>query len=191
MKIYKYENYDQYVSEQTRANKLKLASVWVQKGTMDQIKQRVSNPKAIICHGTRNGSEQNYFNQVYGDIEIIGTEISETAEQFNMTVQHDFHEQKEEWVDHFDILYSNSFDHSYDPWKCIKTWGDQLKAGGWAFLEMSNHPEINKSKSTDPLQIESRKEIMDILKHGGLEYTDEFNNQSHGFNCTIYVARKK
>ena len=191
MKIYKYENYDQYVSEQTRANKLKLASVWVQKSTMDQIKQRVSNPKAIICHGTRNGSEQNYFNQVYGDIEIIGTEISETAEQFNMTVQHDFHEQKEEWVDHFDILYSNSFDHSYDPWKCIKTWGDQLKTGGWAFLEMSSHPEINKSKSTDPLQIESRKEIMDILKHGGLEYTDEFNNQSHGFNCTIYVARKK
>ena len=106
MKIYKYENYDEYVSEQTRANKLKLASVWVQKSTMDQIKQRVSNPKAIICHGTRNGSEQNYFNQVYGDIEIIGTEISETAEQFNMTVQHDFHEQKEEWVEHFDILYS-------------------------------------------------------------------------------------
>ena len=30
-----------------------------------------------------------------------------------------------------------------------------------------------------------------ILKHGGLEYTDEFNNQSHGFNCTIYIARKK
>ena len=179
------------MSEQTRANKLKLASVWVQKGTMDQIAQRVKNPKAIICHGTRNGSEQNYFNKVYGDIEIIGTEISETADQFNMTVQHDFHEQKEEWVEHFDILYSNSFDHSYDPWKCIKTWGNQLKPGGWAFLEMSSHPEINKSKSTDPLQIENRKEIMDILNHGGLEYTDEFNNQSHGFNCTIYIARKK
>ena len=191
MKIYKYENYEEYVSEQTRANKLKLTNVWVQKNTMDQIKQRVSNPKAIICHGTRNAKEQQYLQEIYGDIEIIGTEISETATQFDMTIQHDFHEQKEEWVDHFDILYSNSFDHSYDPWKCIKTWGEQLKTGGWAFLEMSSHPEVNRSKSTDPLQIESVNEVMDLLTHGRLEYTDEFNNQSNGFDCTIYIARKK
>ena len=191
MKLYEYENYEEYVSEQTRANKLKLTNVWVQKNTMDQIKQRVSNPKAIICHGTRNAKEQQYLQEIYGDIEIIGTEISETATQFDMTIQHDFHEQKEEWVDHFDILYSNSFDHSYDPWKCIKTWGDQLKTGGWAFLEMSSNPEVNRSKSTDPLQIESVNEVMDLLTHGGLEYTDEFNNQSNGFDCTIYIARKK
>tara|TARA_B100001094_G_scaffold216028_1_gene210156 strand:+ start:480 stop:1055 length:576 start_codon:yes stop_codon:yes gene_type:complete len=191
MKLYEYENYEEYVSEQTRANKLKLTNVWVQKNTMDQIKQRVSNPKAIICHGTRNAKEQQYLQEIYGDIEIIGTEISETATQFDMTIQHDFHEQKEEWVDHFDILYSNSFDHSYDPWKCIKTWGEQLKTGGWAFLEMSSHPEVNRSKSTDPLQIESINEVMDFLTHGGLEYTDEFNNQSNGFDCTIYIARKK
>ena len=189
MKIYKYQTYDEYVDEQTRANKLKLSHIWVQKATMDQIKQRVLNPKAIICHGTRNGTEQSYLKQIYGDIEIIGTEISETAEQFNMTVQHDFHEQKEEWIEHFDILYSNSFDHSYDPWKCIKTWSEQLKPGGWAFLEIATHPDVNKMKSTDPLQIDSRQEVMDILKHGGLEYTDEFIGGR--FNCTIYIARKK
>ena len=63
MKIYEYKNYDEYVDEQTKANKVKLASVWVQKSTLDQIAQRVLYPKAIICHGTRNGSEQNYFQQ--------------------------------------------------------------------------------------------------------------------------------
>ena len=108
-----------------------------------------------------------------------------------MTVQHDFHEQKKEWVDHFDILYSNSFDHSYDPWKCIKTWGDQLKQGGWAFLEMSTDRKINVSRPSDPLKIESTKEVMDLLEHGGLECIDEFYNQTHGVNCTIYAARKK
>ena len=56
---------------------------------------------------------------------------------------------------------------------------------------MSSHPEVNRSKSTDPLQIESINEVMDFLTHGGLEYTDEFNNQSNGFDCTIYIARKK
>ena len=114
MKLYEYENYEEYVSEQTRANKLKLKNVWVQKDTMNQIKQRVSNPKSIICHGTRNAKEQQYLQEIYGDIEIIGTEISETATQFDMTIQHDFHEQKEEWINHFDILYSNSFDHMND-----------------------------------------------------------------------------
>ena len=64
MKIYEYKNYDEYVAEQTRANKLKLGNVWVQKGTIDQIKQRVTNPKAVICHGTRNAMEQNYFQQI-------------------------------------------------------------------------------------------------------------------------------
>ena len=192
MKIYEYKNYDEYVDEQTKANKVKLASIWVQKSTIDQIAQRVLYPKAIMCHGTRNGSEQNYFQQIYGEnVEIIGTEISETATQFNMPVQHDFHEQKQEWVDHFDILYSNSFDHSYDPWKCIKTWGDQLKQGGWAFLEMSTDRKINVSRPSDPLKIESTKEVMDLLEHGGLECIDEFYNQTHGVNCTIYAARKK
>ena len=156
---------------------------------MDQIKQRVSNPQAIICHGTRNGTEQNYLKQIYGDIEIIGTEISETATQFPMTVQHDFHEQREEWIEHFDALYSNSFDHAYDPWKCIKTWGDQLKKGGMAFIEIASDPDVNRSKSTDPLQIDNEKEVMDLLEHGGLEYVDRFY-VGRG-KCTVYIARKK
>ena len=189
MKIYEYKNYEEYVSEQTRANKVKLANVWVQKGTLDQIAQRVLHPRAIICHGTRNAAEQNFLKQIYGDIEIIGTEISETATQFPMTVQHDFHEQREEWIEHFDALYSNSFDHAYDPWKCIKTWGDQLKKGGMAFLEIASDPDVNRSKSTDPLQIDNEKEVMDLLEHGDLEYVDRFY-VGRG-KCTVYIARKK
>ena len=41
MKIYEYKNYDEYVDEQTKANKVKLASVWVQKSTLDKIASRV------------------------------------------------------------------------------------------------------------------------------------------------------
>ena len=48
MKIYEYKNYDEYVAEQTRANKLKLGNVWVQKGTIDQIKQRVPKPNVML-----------------------------------------------------------------------------------------------------------------------------------------------
>ena len=189
MKIYEYNSYDEYVSEQTRANKIKLKNVWVDKSTIRQIADRVKNPKSIICHGTRNAAEQRFLKAEYPDAEIIGTEISETATQFEMTVQHDFHEQKEEWVGKFDILYSNSFDHAYDPWKCIRNWGDQLAPGGWMFLEIASDPDVNRSKSTDPLQIDSEQEVMDLLEHARVKYVNRFHN-SKG-SCTIYIARKE
>ena len=37
MKIYKYKNYEEYVSEQTRANVKKLNAVWVRKDVIDKI----------------------------------------------------------------------------------------------------------------------------------------------------------
>ena len=108
MKLYEYKDYDEYVSEQNRANALKIKHVWVDRSTISQIAETVDEASAIICHGTRNAAEQRYLKEYYPTAEIIGTEISDTADQFEMTVQHDFHEQKDEWVGKFDILYSNS-----------------------------------------------------------------------------------
>jgi hypothetical protein len=47
----------------------------------------------------------------------MGTEISDTAGQFPYTIQWDFHKTKAEWIDATDFIYSNCFDHSYDPQK--------------------------------------------------------------------------
>ncbi len=187
MKLYEYKDYDEYVSEQNRANALKIKHVWVDRSTISQIAETVDEASAIICHGTRNAAEQRYLKEYYPTAEIIGTEISDTADQFEMTVQHDFHEQKDEWVGKFDILYSNSFDHAYDPWKCIRSWGDQLAPGGMMFLEISSDPQVNRSKSTDPLQIDSETEVMNFLKHAGVKYVNSFRNSKA---CTIYMARK-
>lgn len=191
MKIYEYENYNEYVSEQIRANKKKLNLVWADEKTIDKIANVVKNPKAIICHGTRNAAEQKMFKKKYPNAEIIGTEISDTATQFEMTVQHDFHEQKDEWVEKFDIVYSNAFDHAFDPWKCIKTWSDQLSLEGYMFLELALDPADNKSRSTDPLQIDNEQEIMDLLNHAQLDYCHKFNKVDGKDNCVVYVSKKK
>jgi len=152
MKLYEYKDHNDYVNEQTRANVSKLHKVWVSKQTIIIIKSLVNYAANIMCHGTRNGAEQKYFKEEYPQADIIGTEISYTATTFPMTLQHDFHDDKEEWFDKFDIVYSNSFDHSYDPIKSLGAWKKQINDEGRIFIELMTGDD-QKSKSTDPLEI--------------------------------------
>ena len=101
MKIYKYSNHEEYIDIQTKANIRKLNNVWVDKETISKIYEMVPIAAFILCHGTRNAAEQKYFKHFYPYAEIIGTEISHTASKFEMTIQHDFHEIKEEWINKF------------------------------------------------------------------------------------------
>lgn len=89
-----------------------------------------------ICHGTRQGKEQMWFRRELG-CDVLGTEISDTALDYPNTIQWDFHNKKAEWVEAADFIYSNSFDHSYDPERCINCWVDCLKVGGFIILEHS------------------------------------------------------
>jgi hypothetical protein len=40
-----------------------------------------------------------------------------------------------DWLAKVDFIYSNSFDHSYDPEKCLNTWIDSLRIGGLCILD--------------------------------------------------------
>jgi hypothetical protein len=170
MKLYNYKDHDEYIREQTRANVIKLNKVWVNKKTIALIKSKVNYATNILCHGTRNAAEQKLFLEQYPDANIIGTEISHTASDFIMTVQHDFHEVNYEWLDKFDIVYSNSFDHSYDPNKSLSAWKDQLNQSGSLFIELMTGDD-QKSKSTDPLEI-NEKEFKDLSTSLGLNVVD-------------------
>lgn len=170
MKLYSYKDHDEYIREQTRANVIKLNSVWVNNKTISLIKSKVNYATNILCHGTRNAAEQKLFLEQYPDADIIGTEISHTAADFDMTVQHDFHEVKYEWLSKFDIVYSNSFDHSYDPNKSLSAWKDQLNFSGSLFIELMTGDD-QKSKSTDPLEI-NEEEFKDLSSSIGLIVAD-------------------
>ena len=75
-----------------------------------------------------------YPNYVQAWIEVIGTEISEVADRFEHVIRWDFHEVKDEWVDAVDFIYSNSWDHSYDPKRLLTAWMSCLRKGGRLFL---------------------------------------------------------
>jgi hypothetical protein len=146
-------DYEQYRRMQEEGNKRKLDWVAVKEGNIkflaDYIRQHVPAPKFGICHGTRRGKEQEWFRKYLG-CEVIGTEISETATQFPHTIQWDFHEVKPEWRDAVDFIYSNSFDHTYDPDKCLNAWMSCLKPGGLCLLEYAGAQSQRAANMLDP-----------------------------------------
>lgn len=169
MKIYQYESYEEYVKAQTDANKRKINKVWVQEDVLKLLKKYKKKANIILCHGTRNAAEQKILKDLYPDAKtILGTEISETANQFPDTIQHDFHNELPEYTGKCDIIYSNSFDHSFDPELCLRVWRDQLNARGKMFLEIMIGAE-NKSKLSDPLEIKEH-ELKSLAENLGMKF---------------------
>lgn len=142
---------ERYRQVQTAGNKEKLGQVWAIEENIaflaDYITSHIGPVKFGLCHGTRQGKEQEWFRK-YLHCDVLGTEISDTAEQFPNTIHWDFHEAKPEWIGTVDFIYSNSFDHSHDPEDCLKTWMSCLKKGGLCILEHSDASET--STELDP-----------------------------------------
>ena len=156
-KVYKYDSYEDYVEWQTKTNKSKLKWVFASQVVINKLCDLKPGAKNILCHGTRNGAEQRWFSERFPNAYVIGSEISETATQFDMTVQHDFMEPKKEWVGKFDIVYSNSYDHTIRPKETLQVWKDQLVKGGHLFLEYS--AAQSECTPQDPLKAKTREVI--------------------------------
>jgi hypothetical protein len=189
MKIYQYRDYNDYVEAQTEANRVKLHRVYVSRSSIESVIARRPTAASIICHGTRNGAEQRYFRELLPTARILGTEISDTATQFEMTVQWDFHDANPDWLQSFDIVYSNSFDHAMDPLRALSTWRDQLTGTGTIFLEHSPHVQ---SRRWDPLEIDSTT-LEDLISQSHLRVLESYSssNAAKTISTIMYVLEKK
>jgi hypothetical protein len=160
IKIHSYKNYQEYKQTQIYFNKQKIDKVWADKDTLkiisDFLKQNIeSNAIKGLCHGSRNGFEQNFFNKEISGAKVIGTDISETAKDFKDSFIHDFHEEKKDWINNFDFVYSNSLDQSYDPKKALKTWLNQIKKERFIIIEHSDQHGVVASGKMDPFGVEA------------------------------------
>lgn len=146
-------DYERYLYVQQRGNKGKINNVWVIEENVaflaNYIRTRVGSPQFGICHGTRRGKEQEWFRKYLG-CDVLGTEISDTALTFPHTIQWDFHEVRPEWIGAADFIYSNSFDHSYNPEKCLNAWMSCLRPGGVVIIEHSSLHEPEGASELDP-----------------------------------------
>lgn len=147
-------DYAKYKDVQTRGNHNKLNLVNAQKEDVEflsrYIRNRISTPTKGICHGTRRGLEQQWFLESLVGAEVIGTEIADTATDFPNTVQWDFHDDNPEWHGKFDFIYTNSFDHAYDPKKALDNWMRTLKPSGLCIIEHSLQQTPAATSELDP-----------------------------------------
>jgi hypothetical protein len=146
MKQHRFRNDKEYKDTQIRRNKNKLGYTWVDNETINlissHIKEHIEKIKFGICHGTRRGNEQKWFQENLGVV-VIGTEISPTAAEFPCTIQWDFHDVKDEWLDAVDFIYSNSFDHTKNHKHCLDQWMSCIrKPDGICYIEWTEKHDI-------------------------------------------------
>jgi len=188
MKIFDHQNYDEYVKAQIEKNEKKTNNVWVDSKEINLLIKKIHkytpNAKFGICHGVRNAWEVSELKNRLG-IDVIGTEISPSAANYDNTIQWDFHKVKDEWIDNVDFIYSNSFDHSYDPEMCIDKWMKCIKKDGVCFIHWMQS-NINKLDAADCFSA-TRKEYRKLFNK---KYTvmEEFFHYRHRI---IFAIRHK
>lgn len=153
--LYQYDSYEEYEELQVKHNLRKITNVWADENSLNFIlnflKSKTGNIKGL-CHGSRNGFEQNFFNKITS-FEVIGTDISPSANDYENSVVWDFHKVKEEWVANFDFVYTNSHDQSFKPSLAIETWLNQLKPDGYLFIEHSEDHGPRSVGEMDPFGV--------------------------------------
>jgi len=185
MKVYNYNSYDDYINAQIEGNTRKINNSYVDSVSLGVLVNHLYTdyslkPNRIICHGTRRGLEQQYFLDLYKSLNVypivIGTEISPTATEYPNTIQWDFHDIKDEWINSIDLIYSNSFDHSYKPIDCLDAWMKCITVNGKCVIEYSSDCDTTNGR-TDPFAatleeyrefIERKYIINDIITNEGL-----------------------
>lgn len=153
--FHEYPDYATYRHIQITGNKAKLRMQFVRESHIKALAEYLNTLYDAIsfglCHGTRRGLEQEWFcTYLNGTPNVIGTEISDTANQFPNSVQWDFHEDNPDWIEKADFVYSNSWDHAYDPVKAFTTWARSLKPNGIMLLDHTVGQMPHKANALDP-----------------------------------------
>lgn len=157
--LHKYSSYEEYVRVQTHWNKAKLDNVWADECTLKRVRdilvQQFGETKNIagICHGTRNGFEQNFLLSLSSNFKIIGTDISETATNYDNSVQWDFHDVNPAWSENQDFIYTNSLDQSWQPHVALETWLSQLNENGILIIEHTHDHGPSGASEMDPFGV--------------------------------------
>ncbi len=194
---HQYPDYETYKQVQIAGNKAKLKMQFVKeihiKKLSDYLGARFEKLDFGLCHGTRRGLEQAWFHaHLKGAPDVIGTEISDTADQFENTVQWDFHDENPDWTGRADFVYSNSWDHALEPERAFSAWAKQLKPGGVLLLDHTKGQTPEDANALDPFGLTAEalgKFLTTCLAEWGnvteiLDYTDQKEYRARVFVWT-------
>ena len=87
----------------------------------------------MLCLGTRNNHERDQFRSLLSGVTVRSLDISPASKADHII---DFTELPPEWKSSWDIVYSNSLDHSFDSTATFEKWLHIVKPGGVLALGM-------------------------------------------------------
>ena len=199
MKLVNYTNYDEYKARQVEANKLKFANTFADKSEIRFIsKYHLENcglPQFGLCHGVRNGFEVEKFRIYLGD-NIWGSDISETAARVPNCFVWDMHEVKPGWIGSTDFIYSNSWDHTYDPRLLFERWSGCLSDNGRLYITWTTkHSDegVTEASGYDGFGC-SLDELIEIIRRNLIledVFVVEPQISSHLIRSALWRVRKK
>jgi hypothetical protein len=181
MKKYQYTDYDEYIKTQIETTERKLGRTWARpesiKAIVKGLKKKRFKPRIGMCHGARTGEEVKYFKKYFQHCVVYGTDIAPICKSKYVIVW-DFHKMHPGWNGRFDFVYSNSWDHLFDPVEGLKTWASQIALDGHLILEHSDQ------------HIEKKVNIVDSIGMTFKEFI-KFVQETIGKKFKIQIFEKK
>jgi hypothetical protein len=170
MKLLTFGSYDEYKDAQVAGNRLKFHNVYAEDPELSRIASHFSARHAGtgrgLCHGVRNGYEVRVLRRLMPGLDIIGTDIADTVSAIPNCIVWDMHETKPEWTGAIDFMYSNSWDHTYDPAVLFRRWSGCLSTGGRLYLpytELQSERGVTERTKIDVFGC-SLNELVDIVR---------------------------
>ena len=200
--IYKNEDaYKKYLEIQKNAFERKIENQWETEENIyllsSYLNQKYDKKLDGVCHGTRTGKEQEWFNKFLNhNSYVFGTDIGSNLEKYPNTIYFDMNVDNLEWKNKCYIIYSNSWDHSFNPHSMFKNWLSHLKTGGVLILNhtATHDPKNFKSVSeTDPIAI-SAIELENLFKNLGATtfiINGKARNNDDSLKPWIYICIEK
>lgn len=149
-------DYQQYLKDQITRAESKWGRKWeydeifkqALRLTIDSVKKEIGEPKDICCMGCRQGTEVFEFKERFPKAKVYGVDITDNIDSIRTHLdvhieKQDFNKLPDNWENKFDLIFSNSLDHSYEPRRTINEWARVTRSGGHMLLELSTTPENN------------------------------------------------
>jgi len=205
MELYKHDNYDWYVAVQKKltAKKVRMAKAgkffksWVGRKALRNINDMIhtyTDPKTIVCHGCRLGVEVAVLQKLNPDSVVFGTDIYGDGYAYDKTYfrEMDFDTVPDEWKGYFDVIYSNSLDHSRNPINTLLAWKSELRPEGIMFINFHWGRGISREDCFHLDPTNWREEVLEIAREIGMDvlYISDPKLFADGANYTDVILKK-
>ena len=170
-KIFEYSSYEDYLKSQIETTNAKYGKiVYIQKNIVNGIYEYFKLFKdSFKCY-------------------VMGSELCSKAVFEPMTTIWDFNKVNSDWIGKFDLVYTNSFDHTITPKETLEVWKNQLAENGKLLIQWSDSINGQGVIASDPLNA-TAKEIISWASDIGLELVTKILEKQTRHGGTILVFK--